>query len=69
MFEEKSIREVTAHFQTNPDSGLSTAEASGRLASGKRNELEQEKKKTKILYIIYSNSYCFTVFISMGIPK
>lgn len=48
MFEEKSIREVTAHFQTNPDSGLSTAEASGRLASGKRNELEQEKKKTKL---------------------
>ena len=48
MFEEKSIREATAHFQTNPDSGLSAAEASGRLASGKRNELEQEKKKTRL---------------------
>lgn len=48
MYEEKSIREVTAHFETNPDSGLSAAEASGRLASGKRNELEQEKKKTKL---------------------
>ena len=48
LFEEKSIREATAHFQTNPDSGLSAAEASGRLASGKRNELEQEKKKTRL---------------------
>ena len=48
LFEEKSIRVATAHFQTNPDSGLSAAEASGRLASGKRNELEQEKKKTRL---------------------
>ena len=47
MFEEKSIREITAHFHTGQESGLSEEEASGRLTAGKRNELEQEKKKTK----------------------
>lgn len=46
MFEEKSIREVAAHFRTNPETGLSQTEAAARLASGGKNELEEEKKKT-----------------------
>lgn len=46
MFEEKSIREVAAHFHTNPETGLSQTEAAARLAADGRNELEEEKKKT-----------------------
>lgn len=46
MFEEKSIRETASHFHTNPETGLSQAEAAARLASDGRNELEEEKKKT-----------------------
>lgn len=46
LFEEKSVREVSAHFHTNPETGLTQAEAAGRLSSCGRNELEQEKKKS-----------------------
>lgn len=46
LFEEKSVREVSAQFQTNPDTGLSEQEAAARLAANGENELEQERKKT-----------------------
>ncbi len=46
MFEEKSIGEVTEHFHTDPEQGLSWAEAVTRLSADGRNELEGEPKKS-----------------------
>ncbi len=46
MFEEKSIEEVSGHFHTDPDKGLSWAEAVTRLSADGRNELEGERKKS-----------------------
>lgn len=46
MYEEKSIEEVSGHFHTDPDKGLSWAEAVTRLSAGGRNELEGEPKKS-----------------------
>ena len=45
MYEEKSIEEVTGQFHTDPEQGLSWAEAVTRLSAGGRNELEGERKK------------------------
>ena len=46
MYEEKSIEEVTGQFHTDPEQGLSWAEAVTRLSAGGRNELEGERKKS-----------------------
>lgn len=46
LFEEKSIGEVTGHFHTDPEQGLSWAEAVTRLSADGRNELEGEPKKS-----------------------
>lgn len=46
MFEEKSIEETAVHFHTDPDRGLSWAEAVTRLSAEGRNELEGERKKS-----------------------
>ncbi len=46
MYEEKSIEEVTGQFHTDPEQGLSWAEAVTRLSAEGRNELEGERKKS-----------------------
>lgn len=46
MFEERSVQETSAHFRTDPDRGLSWAEAVTRLSADGKNELEQERKKS-----------------------
>ena len=46
MYEEKSIEEVTGQFHTDPEQGLSWAEAVTRLSADGRNELEGERKKS-----------------------
>ena len=46
MYEEKSIKEVTGQFHTDPEQGLSWAEAVTRLSADGRNELEGERRKS-----------------------
>lgn len=46
LYEEKSIEEVAGYFHTDPDKGLSWAEAVTRLSADGRNELEGERKKS-----------------------
>lgn len=46
MYEEKSIEEVTGQFHTDPEQGLSWAEAVTRLSADGKNELEGERKKS-----------------------
>lgn len=45
MFEEKSIQDLSLHFHTDPENGLSWAEAITRLSADGKNELEKEQKK------------------------
>lgn len=45
LYEEKSIEETAGHFRTDPDKGLSWAEAVTRLSADGRNELEGNEKK------------------------
>ena len=46
MYEEKTIEEVSGHFHTDVDRGLSWAEAITRLSADGMNELEEERKKS-----------------------
>ena len=46
MYEEKTIEEVSGHFHTDVDRGLSWAEAITRLSADSMNELEEERKKS-----------------------
>lgn len=48
MLEEKSIEEVSAHYHTDAERGLTWAEAVTRLSADGMNELEEERKKSTV---------------------